>query len=77
MIEYFVLLDPAGTPLQLFRSMLEVLTWKTTQRFFEDPIIHRIHQKPDGSLGVQIIRVGKENFSAERGVLFRESVPDT
>jgi len=77
MIEYFVLLDPAGTPLQLFRSMLEVLTWKTTQRFFEDPIIHRIHQKPDGSLGVQIIRVGKENFIAEHGVLFRESVPDT
>jgi hypothetical protein len=77
MVEYFVLLDPAGNPLQLFRSMLEVLTWKTKLRFFEDPIIHRIHQKPDGSIGVQIIRVGKENFIAEHGVLFRESVPDT
>ena len=77
MIEYLVLLDPAGNPLQLFKSMLEVLTWKTTMRFFEDPIIHRIHQKPDGSLTVQVIRVGKENFSAERGVLYRESVPDT
>ena len=76
-MEYFVLLDPAGNPLQLFKSMLEVLTWKTTMRFFEDPIIHRIHQKPDGSLTVQVIRVGKENFSAERGVLYRESVPDT
>ena len=64
-MEYFVLLDPAGNPLQLFRSMLEVLTWKTTMRFFEDPIIHRIHQKLDGSLGVQVIRVGKENFSME------------
>jgi hypothetical protein len=76
-MEYFVLLDPAGSPIQLFRSMLEVLTWKTTMRFFEDPIIHRIHQKLDGSLGVQVIRVGKENFSAERGVLYRVPVPDT
>ena len=76
-MEYFVLLDPAGNPLQLFKSMLEVLTWKTTMRFFEDPIIHRIHQKPDGSLTVQVIRVGKENFSAERDVLYRVPVPDT
>ena len=76
-MEYFVLLDSAGNPLQLFRSMLEVLTWETTMRFFEDPIIHRIHQKLDGSLVVQVIRVGKENFSAERGVLYRVPVPDT
>jgi hypothetical protein len=62
MVEYFVLLDPEGIPLKIFRSMLECLTWKTTQKFYEDPIIHRIHQKPDGSLAVQIIRVGKENF---------------
>ena len=72
-MEYFVLLDPAGNPLQLFRSMLEVLTWKTTMRFFEDPIIHRIHQKLDGSLGVQVIRVGKENFSMELRTLISDT----
>ena len=60
-MEYFVLLDPAGNPLQLFRSMLE------------DPIIHRIHQKLDGSLVVQVIRVGKENFSMELRTLISDT----
>ena len=53
--------------------MLEVLTWKTTMRFFEDPIIHRIHQKLDGSLVVQVIRVGKENFSMELRTLISDT----
>jgi len=64
-MEYFVLIDPAGNPLQVFGSLLECFSWKPTKKFYSDPTLHRIHYKLDGTLAVQIIQVGKDNFNPD------------
>jgi hypothetical protein len=82
LMEYFVLIDPAGNPLQVFGSLLECFSWRPAKKFYSDPVIHRIHYKPDGILAVQVIQVGKDNFNPDiihpvsKKDFFLSSVPE-